>query len=457
MNEIPLQPPYDGRRLCRALVAAGALARVIVFFHLGPFGNDNHIQVIKYIYEHHALPLSTFSDQAYHPPLYHILAACLMPWGVKAVQALSLVFSLGALWVGAWLLGRPGWLDERSKPWCLGLLALHPQLILYSLFISNDSLAMLLGLLCFAQLWRCRQTPRLKQYALLGVCLGLGLLTKVTFLAFALPLTLFVLAQALAGRERRPALASALACFLLPAIALGAYKYAANAVQLGHPFFCNLDMNRWNELQHPTWLGLSSLFDMNLFKLMRHPVIAPATVHSYPLLLYGTFWYGYIPESTLHGDMTRFRGMGSIIYLLALAPTLLIVAGAGRWVRAAWGALRGAGTGARPWLFEATVLLTLLLNFGLIVAAGHKYDMWSVFQGRLLFPSYLGVLILLGQGLILVRRAPILDRLARRLLALLLIGFVIYLAGEIVISYLDPVDPLRLYHMLFLVDMRAGQ
>jgi len=51
---------------------------------------------------------------------------------------------------------------------------------------------------------------------------------------------------------------------------------------------------------------------------------------------------------------------------------------------------------------------------------------------------------------------PLLDRLARRLLALLLISFVVYLAGEIVISYRDPVNPLRLYHMPFIIDMHAG-
>jgi len=99
----------------------------VVFFRLGPFGNDNHIQVIQYIYQHHALPLSTFANQAYHPPLYHLLAACLLPFGVKAVQALSLVFSLATLALGEWLLGRPDWLDERVRPWCVGLLALHPN------------------------------------------------------------------------------------------------------------------------------------------------------------------------------------------------------------------------------------------------------------------------------------------------------------------------------------------
>src|SRR5437870_926083 len=217
------------------------------------------------------------------------------------------------------------------QPWCLALAALQPQFIMFSLFISNDTLAIFLGVLILYQCWRAQEAPSRFNDSLLGIWLGLGLLTKAVFLAFLLPLILFLW---ITGRQRAsssPQLISRLVLFMLITGLLGGYKYVENFILFGNPIVNNLDFWNWTRDQQPTWLGSYSLFDFNLLRLVRHPVISASTVHSYPLMIYGSFWYSLIPESTFHGNLVPpFNRLGSMIYLLALCPTLLMLVGATR-------------------------------------------------------------------------------------------------------------------------------
>ena len=308
--------------------------------------------MIQAIYQTHQIPHSSQFNQAYHPPLYHLLAAPLLGLGgAKTVQGLSLVFSLATLLVVFLLLRRLGWLDERLKPWCLALPAFHPQFIIYTLLISNDTLAILLGALIFDQAARCLERPTLARQAALALYLGLGLLTKFTFLAFAPAVALFLLLlNARAGLPPR-ARAARLAGLLLIAAAVGGYKFADNAVRYHNPFISNLDFPyEWIESQRPTWRGPATLLDVNVLKLAANPVISPVTAHSWPLMLYGSFWYSYIPECSFRSNRTPYRAVGSLIDLAALAPTILMLAGLCVWLR---GLARGGG-GEPDWPAEKT-------------------------------------------------------------------------------------------------------
>ena len=59
----------------RGLFYAGVLLRLALFAPLYPTNNDDHFGVIQYILREHALPPSDVLSQAYHPPLYYLLAA----------------------------------------------------------------------------------------------------------------------------------------------------------------------------------------------------------------------------------------------------------------------------------------------------------------------------------------------------------------------------------------------
>jgi hypothetical protein len=53
---------------------AGVVLRLFVFLFQDPFNNDYHFQVIDWIHKNGTIPIATQLSQAYHPPLYYVLA-----------------------------------------------------------------------------------------------------------------------------------------------------------------------------------------------------------------------------------------------------------------------------------------------------------------------------------------------------------------------------------------------
>jgi len=82
------------------LLARGIALRILVFIFLAPLNNDvGHLDVIKYIVAHHALPSVTAGQMCFQPPLYYLLAAPFrdITGNAKGVQILSLVLSIFTL------------------------------------------------------------------------------------------------------------------------------------------------------------------------------------------------------------------------------------------------------------------------------------------------------------------------------------------------------------------------
>lgn len=454
------EPAHYYRYAFFAVLATGVLVRILVAAFVGYFNNDNHLAVLEHVSRHWTPPNAAQLNQAYHPPLYYFLAAPFFLAGsLPAVQGLSLLLSIATLAVIALLLRHLAWISEPVKVWCLALTALHPQFVLFGLFISNDTLAIFLGAMIFYQCSRLLSARSTSNVAVLGMYLGLGLLTKAGFLAFAFPLALFLLLQdyGLPQQQRFARLAG----FIAIAAAVGCYKYVENFLLFGHPAVSNLDFATWTSEQRPTWTGPGSLFDFNILKLVQYPVISSSTAHSYPLMIYGSFWYSFVPESIFHGNLLEpFNRIGSLIYLAALWPTALLAVGAARIVV---GAFRTVSlTSAYPIaasptraIFEGTAVLTLLLNLLLVVAIGWHYDVWSVFQGRLLFPAYVAVLITLNAGLDWTKSSRLKINLSRCTLGLLLVLFLTYFATEIWLASTYPTNPLSMDHMPYKIDMNV--
>ena len=328
---------------------------------------------------------------------------------------------------------------------------------MFGLFISNDTLAIFLGVLIFYQCRRLQLMPSFFNYLLLGIWLGLGLLTKAVFLVFVLPIALFIWITARQHALPSPQLISRLVLFLLITGGFGFYKYIENLILFGNPTVSNLDLWLWTRDQQPTWIGSQSLFDFNLLKLVSNPVISTSTVHSYPLMIYGSFWYSLIPESTFRSNLIPpFNRLGSMIYLVALCPTLLMLMGSTRMGMAAIrsGSEPDADTRNRL-VYEGSLLLTLLLNLFLILAIGWRYDVWSVFQGRLLFPSYFALLLAFSAGMEWAESSRLLTHVIRWLMIALIALFLAYFIVDVWLSILYPVNPLRMNHMPYEINMNA--
>jgi 4-amino-4-deoxy-L-arabinose transferase-like glycosyltransferase len=389
----------------RFILIAGVLLRVVVFVFLEPQNNDDHHQVIDLIIQNRALPTSDQAGQAYHPPLYYLLA---LPWALsgslKVIQVLSLLLSICNLYVLYRLIKNTHVLqDHGAKCHALTLVAILPQFVVFGNFLSNDTLSYLIGTLTFAQTFAYIRRPTRRNLVLIGVVLGAGLLTKGTFIAFvpvALVVGLFM------GWRRGFTLKQhvwtiTLICLVTGGI--GAYKFVENTLHLGRPIIHNLDFNPWwRETQSGTYQGFSSLIDFNVLKLVHNPYIGEATRHSVPLLMYGTFWYAHIPESSFtvlrHND---WNTLPAVIYLAGLIPTFLIILGA---VSKPWQALnllkgtKQSDDTFVPQIQGTAAVLLLAANLAIVLAAGFRYDVWSCFQGRLLFPSIFAIALLFGWG-----------------------------------------------------------
>jgi len=105
--------------------------------------------------------------------------------------------------------------------------------------------------------------------------------------------------------------------------------------------------------------------------------------------------------------------------------------------------------------YEGVLLLTFLLNFLLIVTVGWSFDVWSVFQGRLLFPSFFPLLLAFNAGMEGANHSRLVANLIRCLMAALIALFLVYIIVEVWLAIYHPVNPFRMDHVPFKVDMHA--
>jgi 4-amino-4-deoxy-L-arabinose transferase-like glycosyltransferase len=442
VREVKSQEAPPPRRLGygRLLLALGIALRIVVFWFLDPLNNDvGHLDVVKYIVEHHALPAATASFESYQPPLYYLLAAPVYAatGSVKWVQLLSLVFSILTLLVIYRLLYVDKLLaDLRSCRYAFLMACFLPQFVMFDLYLSNDNLAILIGAMVVFQVVRFVAAPTIWQAVLLAVLVSLGLLTKATFLAF-LP-ALFVLVAFVflrQGHSARMALIAALALSVLAA-GLGSWRYVQSYREARNPFVSNLDSGHpWVIAQQSSYRGAVSFFDVNLWKLLRSPSVSPQTQGAYPLLLYGTFWYQHIPESNFYGSSSApYYYLGSVIYVLALAPSLVFFYGlfllAERLPRFVISCDLSRQDDQRL-LAGFVAVLFLLGNLALIVAVALKYHVWTLMQGRLLFPSFCGLLVAFGTGASALADGRTASAVLKAAMVALLACFFLYFASEI--------------------------
>jgi len=382
---------------------AGVLLRFLLFKPLWPLNNDDHIGVVRYLLHYHALPAADVLSQAYHPPLYYLLAAPFVALAdVRGGELLSLGLSVANLWLLARLVATTKLIaSETARRHALALAAFLPQFVVFGLFVSNDTLSYLVGtaflLVAFAYIER----PSFGWLMALAAILGVGLLTKGTFLAF-LPVAAGVVV-AVGWRRRvgtvrvlgQAALCVAVAC------ALGSYKFIENYRRFGRPIVHNLDFPS-NVSKKGAITGVVSFVDFDVPRLVAKPFERQQTLHSVPLLLYATTWYSYIRDSNF-GQIRRtgWKWVASLLCLAGILPTALGLIGLGRALRGMEDVAelrtlpepRFVALGQRT---TATVLL--LATLGIVVWAGVKYDVPSCFQGRLLFPVLFSGLLLLANG-----------------------------------------------------------
>jgi hypothetical protein len=393
-----------------------------------------HFTYVRYLAQHGRLPDTTEEHEAFQPPLYYVAAAALTfwieddpaapfavrhnayydvadprspknlllhtaaeswpfrGWALAWHLARLLSIALGAVTVWAvYQLGRVLFPATPAIPLAMaGLAAFTPQFLFLSAVLNNDNAATASAALILWQVAALLHDPRpgWKRPLVLGLLLGLGLLSKASLaalvpiagLAVVLAPTLRRHAPASQGPGTRPVVAAPLQRAeepapapqpVLRAAALGLLLCFGMAALVAGWYFVR------NWMLHGDLLGWSFVLETNARRE------GPLTLEVLAWLFKGvfrSFWLGWIGiafDEVVYWILGGVCLVGAAGFVLWLARRWAVLPGAGRWTLILL-ALHAAGTLASLIHWTATVLGT---------------D-----QGRLVYPTLPTVMLVLAAG-----------------------------------------------------------
>jgi tetratricopeptide (TPR) repeat protein len=302
------------------------------------FDVQGHLAYIQFVQQHKALPLATDGWEMYQPPLYYVLAAGLLgACGLAAtdvgaaafLRLLGLAIGLTQLVLVAGCLHRifPG--KPRRQVAGMTVATFLPAHLYLSHYVTNEALATTLAtaaiFVCLGVLADERPSPA--RHALLGLCLGAALLTKLTAIVVTGVVLLVLAGRLVARRERRPLtwIGSVGVVLVVTTLVCGGH-YARVWANFGTPMVSNFDRaSGFRFWQDPGYADTAYL--VRFGRSLTDPFFS--ALHSLPDGLYSTLW-----GDGLCGGASSWTGrppwnydLMAAGYLLALVPTLAILVG----------------------------------------------------------------------------------------------------------------------------------
>ena len=357
---------FIGRRLLGKLIQGrfhAAIAVPILFagFWIALFWNNNHflplhagfdsrshLEYIRFVQEHRAVPLPTQGFEMFQPPLYYALSAGALSLCRLTVDDASGVQLLRWLTMAAGIahfifvfLSLRLLLPDRPGPQFVGLAvaAFLPMHLYLCHYVTNEVLvAALIAGAFYSSLHALKmKSPSLPSCAWLGIFLGAAMLTKATAALFFVPLGGALLVKHI--RERSSFL-TALRTFAVPfsiCLALCGWYY----IWIWHTFGTPL-VGNWNpSATHFAWWqdpGFHTTADLVRFgRSLIDPLLSGFA--GIPDGVYSTLWgdglLGGLADFTSRTPWNYNLMTGG--YALAIVPMIVILIGAivvaSRWFR----------------------------------------------------------------------------------------------------------------------------
>jgi len=297
-----------------------------------------HIDYIGYIQKHGALPLPNKGWEMFQPPLYYgISAVALSSFGLSVTDAAAgtilrqLMMLFGITHITLVFLSLrlifPGQFGRQLAG--LVLAAFLPMQLYLSHYVTNETLAATLATAAIFLCLRLLQAEHasLTGYAGLGFCLGAAMLTKTTGVLLV-PFIIVALAGKLAGPKSSLALRLRnLGVTLAVCFGVCGWYYIWIWSRFGTPLVGN-----WDAVSRFHWWqdnGYHTLADITRFgRSLVHPLFSGFA--GFADGIYSTLW-----GDGLCGGAIRLVSrppwnydLMAAGYLLALAPTLIILTGA---------------------------------------------------------------------------------------------------------------------------------
>ena len=330
---------------------AAALLTIIVALWVALFCNNTrllppnigfdasyHVDYIEYLQKHGELPLPNEGFEMFQPPLYYVISAVTLSVFDLSVtdeaagtvlRLLMMLFGIAQITLVFLSLRLlfPGQLGRQLVG--LGLAAFLPMQLYLSHYVTNETLAATLAtaaiFLCL-RLLRTEHTPP-TGYAGLGFCLGAAMLTKATGILLV-PFIIVAVASKLAGPKSSLAVRLRnLGVTLAVCFAVCGWYYLWIWSRFGTPLVGN-----WDAASKFHWWQDNGYHTVADFTRFGRSLVSPlfSVFAGFVDGIYSTLW-----GDGLCGGATNlmFRppwnyDLMAAGYVLALAPTLMILAGA---------------------------------------------------------------------------------------------------------------------------------
>jgi hypothetical protein len=400
------------RRLPEAALAALSVFWVFLFIakfirlpqHLG-YDAKFHIEYIRYIVEHHALPLASDGFSMYHPPFFYGLAAGLVSIfdptrGTPAEQAvlklIPFLCGLGMAWVTYGVMRRVFPRDPLPTFFAVMFAGMLPVNVYMSAYVSNEPLlALLIGAaLLVATPLLLGPEQSAGRLALLGGILGLALMTKYTALITVPVIVFFVgFELLLAEGVRLPRAAAISGSVLIGAILIGGWVYVRNWIHFGDPLIWNLDVPSGLPWWQPPGFRTFDYY-LGFGESLRHPFFS--LFHSFWDAHYSTIWGDGAPPSIYHVEERHaYWNYDAMLvgYLLALPATALVGVGVSK---ATAEALLGSDLRRRSFFSLVTALLFVI--FFSVVSLSIRFPFWGALRASYALAAVVPVAICAGIG-----------------------------------------------------------
>jgi 4-amino-4-deoxy-L-arabinose transferase-like glycosyltransferase len=299
-----------------ALAFAVAI-RIVMLFTFDPrtgYDFGAHWDHIEWFRQHLSIPAPTVARTAYHAPLYHFIGGMGRRLGLaeRGLQALSVAMATARLVLLAIGLRLALPSSPRARAAALLLAAVVPCSVHLDAMLTQETLSGLLAtaacVLCLL-VFRASVERRWRWAVLLGIVIGLELLTKVSALvliavvAAAGPLEALLAPPLNRGEWRRRLGPWAVA--LLVALAVGGWWYARIDVLYGKPFVSSWDFEKTADtiathaedkpLLDRRALGYVFGWSPKIFTQPYYPSGSEAEPRFWPVLIATSFvdYYGY--------------------------------------------------------------------------------------------------------------------------------------------------------------------
>lgn len=208
--------------LCILTLALGFIFR-LYYTHITPYNisvhdTGGHVSYIKYIVKNKSI--HTYDPVKapwayYNPPFYHLTAAVLLRFfmglGIPEVNAWELLHYYPCVVIFVTTVGMYKILkqfDIKGLPLWLGtvLISFHPTLNYLSVTINNDPLSLMLTVwaIYFAVKWF--KQPTTKSIVGVALCIGLGMMTKLSVALIAPPVAILFLVRFIKDKQYIPQL-----------------------------------------------------------------------------------------------------------------------------------------------------------------------------------------------------------------------------------------------------------